>query len=61
MCRRAGLIGTLSRWPWGSGRDPSAVAYVIDPTLFETETARVRVDTDGLGQTITAFDPVPDF
>jgi inosine-uridine nucleoside N-ribohydrolase len=43
--------------------DPSAVAYVIDPTLFETEPARIRVDTDGLGlgQTITAFGPVPDF
>ena len=43
--------------------DPSAVAYVIDPSLFETEAARVRVDTDGLGlgQTIAAFGPVPDF
>lgn len=43
--------------------DPSAVAYVIDPSLFETESARVRVDVDGLGlgQTIAAFGPVPDF
>lgn len=43
--------------------DPSAVAYVIDPTLFETEAARVRVDVDGLalGQTLTAFGTPPDF
>jgi inosine-uridine nucleoside N-ribohydrolase len=43
--------------------DPSAVAYVIDPTLFETEAARVRVDTDGLGlgQTIAAFGTPPEF
>jgi inosine-uridine nucleoside N-ribohydrolase len=43
--------------------DPSAVAYVIDPGLFETEPARVRVDTDGLGagQTITALGAPPDF
>lgn len=42
--------------------DPSAVAYVIDPALFETRQARVRVDTDGLamGQTIAAFGtPLP--
>lgn len=43
--------------------DPSAVAYVIDPSLFETREARVRVDTDGmgLGQTIAAFGAPPDF
>jgi len=43
--------------------DPSAVAYVVDPTLFETQGARVRVDTDGLalGQTIAAFGDPPDF
>ena len=34
--------------------DPSAVAYVIDPTLFSTEKARVRVVTEGIaiGETI---------
>jgi len=43
--------------------DPSTVAWVIDPSLFETETARVRVDTDGmgLGQTIAAFGSLPEF
>lgn len=43
--------------------DPSAVAYVIDPTLFETRTARVRVAPDGFaeGQTITTFGAPPDF
>lgn len=43
--------------------DPSAVAWVIAPSLFETETARVGVDTDGLGQrqTIAAFGSLPDF
>ena len=43
--------------------DPSAVAYVIDPDLFETRTARVRVDSDGLGvgETITAFGVPPEF
>jgi len=43
--------------------DPSAIAYVIDPGLFETEPARVRVDVDGLaiGQTIAAFGTPPDF
>ena len=37
--------------------DPSAVAYVIDPGLFVTEKARVRVATDGVaaGQTVAAF------
>jgi inosine-uridine nucleoside N-ribohydrolase len=35
--------------------DPSAVAYAIDPELFSTEKARVRVVTEGIaiGQTIT--------
>jgi inosine-uridine nucleoside N-ribohydrolase len=34
--------------------DPSAVAYAIDPSLFATEKARVRVVTEGvaIGQTI---------
>ena len=34
--------------------DPSAVAYLIDPGIFSTGTARVRVVTEGiaLGQTI---------
>lgn len=43
--------------------DPSAIAYVIDPELFETEAARVRVATEGLarGQTITAFGAPPEF
>jgi len=42
--------------------DPSAVAYAIDPSLFSTEQARVRVATDGiaLGQTIAASGDVPD-
>ena len=36
--------------------DPSAVAYAIDPGLFSTETAAVRVVTEGIaiGQTIAA-------
>ena len=36
--------------------DPSAVAYAIDPGLFSTEQAAVRVVTEGIavGQTITA-------
>ncbi|MDH3423660.1 MAG: nucleoside hydrolase, partial [Gemmatimonadota bacterium] len=43
--------------------DPSAVAYVIDPTLFQTAAARVRVATDGLaeGHTITALGTPPEF
>ena len=43
--------------------DPSAIAYVIDPGLFETETARVRVVPEGLaeGQTITAIGTPPAF
>jgi len=43
--------------------DPSAVAYVIDRKLFETEPARVRVAPDGLaeGQTITALGTPPEF
>ena len=43
--------------------DPSAIAYVIDPSLFETRKARVRVDTEGRGegQTITTFDTPPEF
>ena len=36
--------------------DPSAVAYAIDPSLFSTERAQVRVVTEGIavGQTIAA-------
>jgi inosine-uridine nucleoside N-ribohydrolase len=43
--------------------DPSAVAYVIAPELFEVKAARVRVASAGLaaGQTITAFGTPPDF
>lgn len=43
--------------------DPSAVAYVIDRELFETESARVRVAPDGFaeGQTITALGTPPEF
>ena len=39
--------------------DPSAVAYAIDPSLFSTEKARVRVVTEGIasGQTIAASGP----
>ena len=39
--------------------DPSAVAYAIDPSLFTTEKARVRVVTEGiaLGQTIAVAGP----
>ena len=39
--------------------DPSAVAYAIDPSLFTTERARVRVVTEGiaLGQTIAVSGP----
>ena len=42
--------------------DPSAVAYVIDPSLFSTEKARVRVVTEGIavGQTIAVAAPVPE-
>jgi inosine-uridine nucleoside N-ribohydrolase len=42
--------------------DPSAVAYAIDPSLFSTEKARVRVVTEGiaLGQTIAVAGPVPE-
>ena len=29
--------------------DPSAVAYAIDPSLFSTEAASVRVVTEGIG------------
>ena len=42
--------------------DPSAVAYVLDPSLFSTEKARVRVVLEGiaLGQTIAVAGPVPE-
>lgn len=36
--------------------DPSAVAYVINPTLFTTERAPVRVITEGLAQGQTLLD-----
>jgi inosine-uridine nucleoside N-ribohydrolase len=43
--------------------DPSAVAYVIAPDLFEVKAARVRVASGGfaIGQTITAFGTPPEF
>ena len=43
--------------------DPSAMLYVHDRSLFETETARVRVAPDGFsaGHTITAFGTPPEF
>ena len=43
--------------------DPSAAIFVHDRTLFETETARVRVAPDGFsaGHTIAAFGTPPDF
>jgi inosine-uridine nucleoside N-ribohydrolase len=39
--------------------DPSAVAYAIDPSLFSTEKAAVRVITEGigLGQTVAVSGP----
>ncbi|MFQ5525678.1 MAG: nucleoside hydrolase [Thermoanaerobaculia bacterium] len=42
--------------------DPSAIAYVIDRSLFETEAARVRVASEGfaLGQTIATFGSPPE-
>ena len=42
--------------------DSSAVAYLLDPSLYETKAAAVRVVTDGIaiGQTI-AGDPSADF
>jgi len=42
--------------------DPSAVAFVIDPGVFETDLARVRVDSEGLGagQTIATFGAPPE-
>ncbi len=42
--------------------DPSAVAYAIDPSLFATERARVRVVTEGIavGQTIAVSGPRAD-
>ncbi len=43
--------------------DPSAIAYVIAPDLFETRTGRVRVDSTGLaaGQTIATYGTPPEF
>ena len=42
--------------------DPSAVAFVIDPTIFTTEKARVRVATEGIaqGQAIAVGEPQGD-
>ena len=36
--------------------DPSAIAYVIDPTLFGTRQGPVRVVTEGLGRGMTVWD-----
>lgn len=36
--------------------DPSAIAYVIDPTLFTTESAPVRVVTEGIAAGLTLMD-----
>jgi inosine-uridine nucleoside N-ribohydrolase len=43
--------------------DPSAIAYVIQPELFQTETGRVRVASEGLavGQTITTLGAPKEF
>lgn len=45
-----------------STHDPSAVAYLLAPTIFETRTAVVRVVTEGIamGQTIWA-DPAANY
>lgn len=45
-----------------STHDPSAVAYLLAPSIFETRTAVVRVATDGIanGQTIWA-DPAANY
>lgn len=42
--------------------DPSAIAFVVDPSLFETEASRVRVAAEGLaaGQTIVTSSTPPD-
>jgi purine nucleosidase len=42
--------------------DPSAVAYAIDPSLFATDKAKVRVVTEGIaiGQTIAVSGPRAD-
>ncbi|MBX3013986.1 MAG: nucleoside hydrolase [Caldilineaceae bacterium] len=36
--------------------DPSAIAYLIDPTLFHTEQGAIRVVTEGLGRGHTVMD-----
>jgi inosine-uridine nucleoside N-ribohydrolase len=36
--------------------DPSAIAYVLDPTLFRSRVGPVRVVTEGLGRGITIWD-----
>ena len=36
--------------------DPSAIAYVIDPTLFRTQRGPIRVVTEGLGRGMTIWD-----
>ncbi len=36
--------------------DPSAIAYVIDPTLFTTEQGAIRVPTEGVATGLTLMD-----
>lgn len=36
--------------------DPSAIAYVIDPTLFRSRVGPMRVVTEGLGRGLTIWD-----
>lgn len=36
--------------------DPSAIAYVIDPTLFQTQRGVIRVLTEGIARGQTVFD-----
>ncbi|GAA0373830.1 nucleoside hydrolase [Bowmanella denitrificans] len=37
--------------------DPSTIAYILDPSLFEVEQGRIRVVTDGLAIGQTTFAP----
>lgn len=37
--------------------DPSCIAYVLDPSLFKTESGRLRVVTEGLAMGQTTFAP----
>jgi inosine-uridine nucleoside N-ribohydrolase len=36
--------------------DPSAIAYLIDPSLFQTRVGPIRVVTEGLGRGLTIWD-----